>query len=251
MCYDISIYYDPEVLERKFNAEIDREDFEEKSFPKYYHTSGFDHPDIPVITGQAPGKIQFYSWGLIPWWAKDAADATRLSNQTLNAKGETLFEKPAFRDSVKENRCMVLVNGFFEHHHHGGKTYPYFIRMKDREPFALAGIWSKWKKVEGLTRYSFSIITTQGNDLLTRIHNNPKLEGPRMPFILPRELEKTWIREGLDPQEIKDLIQPYPSESLDNYTVPRLRGKEYLGNKPEVIEPRNYDELQAEQGTLF
>ena len=249
MCYDISIYYDPEILEERFNASIDSSEGQSQDYPRYYHANGYDHPDVPIITARDPDLIQFFSWGLIPWWAKDVSDAARISNQTLNAKGETIFEKPAFRDSV-ENRCLVLVNGFFEHHHHNGKTYPHFISLADGSPIALAGIWSKWKRVEGVVRRTFSIITTEGNSLLAQIHNNPKLDGPRMPVILPPEHESTWIREGLDPEEIKDLIKP-SDRDLKAYTVPRLRGKEYMGNSPRILEKQVYPELESTQGSLF
>lgn len=251
MCYDISIYFNPDLLEERFDARVDLPTGQTSDYPRHYHASGYDHPDIPVITAQEPDKIQFFSWGLIPWWAKDVAHAARISNQTLNARGETLFEKPAFKDSVTENRCLVLVNGFFEHHHDNNKTYPYHIRLKDQQPFALAGIWSKWSRVEGVARRSFSIVTTEGNPLLAAIHNNPKLEGPRMPLILPREHETTWIREGLDPQEIKDLIRPYNDKDLESFTVPRLRGKEYMGNVPQILEKQVYPELESKQGNLF
>ncbi len=251
MCYDISIYYDPEILEKRFKAHLDPVLGHNKDYPRHYHANGYDHPNIPVITAQEPEKIQFFSWGLVPWWVKDPSEAARISNQTLNAKGETVFEKPAFKDSIMDNRCLVLVNGFFEHHHHNGRTYPYFVGLKEHNPFALAGIWSKWRRSEGMDRRTFSIITTDGNPLLAEIHNNPKLEGPRMPVILPRESEISWIGEGIDPQEIKDLIKPFDDEELTAYTVPRLRGKEYTGNLPEILEKKVYPELDSQQGSLF
>lgn len=103
-------------------------------------------------------------------------------NQTLNARGESIFEKPAFRNSARNKRCIVHVEGFYEHHHFGKRTYPDFIRLKDHDDFALAALWEECKDpATGVALHTFSIVTTEANDLLRRIHNNPKLEGPRMP----------------------------------------------------------------------
>ena len=112
----------------------------------------------------------------------------------------------------------------------------------------LAGLWSEWTdEATEETLNTFSIVTTKGNKMLTKIHNNPKLEGPRMPVILPQELEDKWlnpIEDELDVKSIQELIREYPDEELDAYTVRRLRGKEYIGNVKEVSEPFEYEELK-------
>ena len=113
----------------------------------------------------------------------------------------------------------------------------------------MAGLWSEWPDQEtGETLNTFSIVTTRGNKMLTKIHNNPKLDGQRMPLILPQELEDKWlqpIEDELDVKSIQELIREYPDEELDAYTVRRLRGKEYIGNVEEVSEPFEYIELKA------
>lgn len=115
-------------------------------------------------------------------------------NNTLNARGETIFEKPSFRTSAKNHRCIIYVAGFYEHHHYNNKTYPFFIYRKDAQPMALAGLWSEWKNPDtGGRLNTFSIVTTKGNKMMARIHNNPKLKEPRMPVILPSELEDEWL----------------------------------------------------------
>jgi putative SOS response-associated peptidase YedK len=96
---------------------------------------------MPVITNEAPNIVSLLNWGLIPFWVKDEKTALHIRLHTLNARGETVFNKPAFRHCVVNKRCLVLVTGFFEWRHFEGKKYPYYIRLRDNDPFALAGIW--------------------------------------------------------------------------------------------------------------
>jgi putative SOS response-associated peptidase YedK len=198
-----------------------------------------------IFTGQHPNQPVLSTWGLVPHWIKDRDQLKKLRNNTLNARGETIFEKPSFRDSSRRKRCLIYVNGFYEHHYFKERTYPYFIYHKDNSPLALAGLWSEWTDKEtGEILSTFTIVTTEGNSLLERIHNNPKLKGPRMPLILPREKEDDWLDSSLNnPHRIMDIIRPYPSEGLTAHTVHRLRGKEYMGNVEDVSKPVTYDEL--------
>jgi len=227
--------------------EIDRIIEKIERFTKYpvYHVSGFQHPTLFIFTGQDPNIPTASTWGLVPHWVKDKDQLKKLWNNTLNARGETLFEKPSFRDSARKKRCLIYVNGFYEHHYFNGKTYPYFIYHKNNEPLALAGLWSEWvDKDTGEIMNTFTIVTTEGNSLLGMIHNNPKLKGPRMPLILDPENEDQWIDpENNDPTTIMEIIKPFPSEMLTSHTVHRLRGKEYLGNVEEISKPMSYQEL--------
>ena len=172
-------------------------------------------------------------------------------NKTLNARSETIFEKPSFRNSAKDNRCVIMVDGFYEHHHHNGKTYPFYIKKKNGKPFLLAGLWSNWRSKDGTTNLdTFTIVTTQGNPLLARIHNNPKLSGPRMPVILPEELASEWLgMEVLSEQDkihlIEDCCRPYDSSLMEAHTVGPLRGKNRTGNVPETAEEHVYDGLDT------
>ncbi|MBL7845544.1 MAG: SOS response-associated peptidase [Cyclobacteriaceae bacterium] len=220
-----------------------------------YHASGFDHPEVPVIIGPEK-KIELYSWGLIPRWVKSPAEAVKISNSTINARSETMFEKPAFREPARNQRCLVLVDGFFEHHHKGGKTFPYHIKLKNDEPMTLAGLWDEWVDQDsGLVRRTYTVVTTRANPLMARIHNNPKAEeGPRMPLILPKKLEMDWLKSintKADQELFQELIQPYDENELETFTVRRLRGKEAIGNKPEAQQQFAYAELEQSQGELF
>jgi putative SOS response-associated peptidase YedK len=220
-----------------------------------YHASGFDHPNVPVIIDKSK-TIHLYSWGLIPNWVKTPVEAVTISNRTINARAETMFEKAAFKEAARERRCLVLVDGFFEHHHKNGKAFPYYIALQNDEPIVMAGLWDEWTdKASGVVRRTYTVVTTNANPLMARIHNNPKAsEGPRMPLILPKAAEHNWltpIHEQADQDFIESLVQPFPEAELTVFTVRRLTGKESIGNVPEVLKPFRYPELEEQQGSLF
>lgn len=218
-------------------------------FPEFdhYYANGFAHPRLVVYTDAAPHEPRLSQWGLVPLWVKDAAQKDLLWNQTLNARGESIFEKPAFRTSARSKRCIVHVEGFYEHHHFGKRTYPYFIRLKDRDHFALAALWEETKDPDtDAPLHTFSIVTTEANDLLRRIHNNPKLEGPRMPVILTEAEEASWlvtIHNAADEVAIQQLIKPYPTEAMAAVPVRPLLGKDGAGNTERASDPFMYPEL--------
>ena len=212
-----------------------------------YFANGFAHPDMVIYTDDAPHDPQLMSWGLIPAWVKDGAQADEIRNRTLIARGETMFEKPSFRASAESKRCLVHVEGFYEHHHFGKKTYPYFIHLKDRAQFALAGLWDEWTdKATGEKKRSFSIVTTEPNDLMRRIHNNPKIDGARMPVILSENEEDLWLaplHSKADVDALMKLVRPYPSDAMTAYPVGPLLGKNGNGNSPRASEGFEYPEL--------
>ncbi|MGI8892141.1 MAG: SOS response-associated peptidase [Bacteroidia bacterium] len=255
MCYDIKSHKNKQLKEAIFKGadEYDIEQLEreieelEKMAPQYHHVSGFDHPDLLLITDDY--KPHLFNWGLIPYWIKDSVAAEKIRNTTLNARGETLFEKPAFREAAKKRRCLVIVDGFYEHHHCNKRTYPFYIQYKDNKAMVLAGIWERWKNNDEI-RNTFSIVTCAGNSLLEKIHNNPKMEGPRMPLILPPDKHHEWLKEIKTEDDLKtinDLIKPMNAEELIAYTVPVLRGKNGVGNKPEASEKFIHDDFNFEE----
>ncbi len=215
-----------------------------------FHVSGFLHPRLLVLYQEETLDFELMQWGLIPYWVKDLKMAAQIQNRTINARGETLFEKPSFRVPAKKQRCLIIVQSFFEHHHQKGKTYPYNVRKKNEDPIILAGIWDKWiNKETGELVKSFSIITTKANALLGKIHNNPKLKEPRMPLVLSREEALKWldpIKEAADEKFIKSMIKSYVQDDLKAFAVRRLRGKEAVGNVPEAVEEFIYEDLELE-----
>lgn len=218
--------------------------------PEFYHVKGFDHPELAILKEKSSKvEIDLYSWGLIPEWVKDAEQAKEIVNRTLLAKGETMFEKPAFRDAVHQNRIIVPVDGYFEHHHKNKATFPYFIHRKDNEKLFIGGIASEWRdRVSGELKKTFALVTTPGNELMTDIHNNPKIDGPRMPLLLEDAEAKQWLNGN--EAEIKALIRPNSSIALEAHTVQKLSGQFYKGNTAAVQEEKFYPEL-IDPPTLF
>jgi putative SOS response-associated peptidase YedK len=212
----------------------------------YYWVSAFSHPKIMVVTNDKPDQVQLYEWGLIPFWSKDIRFASKIANQTLNARSETIFSKPSFREAAKKRRCLVLVDGFFEYHEHEGLKYPFFIKSRNDQPLILAGLWEYWKNEEAdIQKHTFSIITTRANNLLAKIHNkNP--DDPRMPVILPQENRLDWLADfsdNLDKKSLEELLVPYDEDHLDAYPVAQLSGKNGVGNSKMAHERHLYDDL--------
>ena len=164
---------------------------------------------LAVISNENPGELSLYRWGLIPFWAKDIA----IGNKLINAKSETILDKPSFRNSFKNKRCLVLSDGFYEWKKGPVKT-PFRITRKDGSAFAMAGIWDKWISPEGEEIRSFSILTTRPDSLMEKIHD-------RMPVILDRESEKRWIGNAA-PESLLELLKPCDSSGLIAYPVSQL-----------------------------
>lgn len=241
MCYTVASNKKKAILEPRFQAEFEGEEVIE------YSVSGFTHPKLPVISSDAPGKISLVQWGLIPAWASSKEKAYMLNKQTLNAKGETIFEKPSFRKSASKRKCCVLVNGFFEWQTNGKEKTPYFIYMKNQEAFAMGGLWDEWIDTDnGELLRTFSIITTEANLLMAKIHNTKQ----RMPFILQPGQEKEWLSVTGESDTMK-WIKPLNEELLAAHPVSKLvNGKSGNANVPEVQEPVEERRIPV-QGSLF
>lgn len=249
MCYNVKALLESQLKRaRKQGRNQEAQEIQlalfDQGVTNLYQASGFTHPKLLIYSDKESLPIPA-TWGLVPHWVKDNAGKVQIWNNTLNARGESIFEKPSFRDAAKSKRCLIYLDGFYEHHHYNGKTYPFFIRMKDSEPFAVAGLWSEWLDRENSSKLiTFSIVTTVGNDMMARIHNNPKLEGPRMPVILPEELEDYWIDPSKGQKELTELLLPFPDQYLHAHTVYKIAGKEAKGNVQEAEEEFQYDELK-------
>jgi putative SOS response-associated peptidase YedK len=232
VCFHISLSKDREAIERRFDAS-----FVDPLFERIFHVSAFSYPKLPVISNEDPSKIQFFSWGLIPLWIKDEGAALRIREQTLNAKAETVTAKPSFRHSIKTKRCLVLADGFYEWQHVKKQTFPYYIHLIDHRLFAFAGIWDAWTNRETKETFrTFSIITTQANPLLAKIHNTKE----RMPVILRPENERRWLSD-IPVDEAMGLLAPYDEKAMEAHTVSRLiTTRDIATNVPEVMTPHLY-----------
>ena len=213
--------------------------------------SGFDHPSIPILINQHGLHWQEMHWGLIPLWCKDWNAALELSNMTLNARAETVFEKPAFKHAASTRRGLIPVTGFYEYKHVRGKKFPYFIDWKDEDVHWLACVCDEWKDQErGEVVLTFSIVTTKGNTLMAEIHNNPELDEPRMPVVLHGDDMLRWISASTPLEELKQMLKPCSADEMKAHTVKPLRGKYSPGNSSEASKPHTYAELY-EPPTLF
>jgi len=177
-----------------------------------------------VVEEDEKRKLEVLRWGLIPSWAKDAA----IGNKMINARAETVSEKPSFRSAFKKRRCLILADGFYEWQKTDNGKQPFYIKMEDDSPFAFAGLWEIWKDEEEIR--SCTIITTEANNLMDEIHH-------RMPVILHPEDYGMWLDPDFDEKEpLTSLLKPYPSDTMEAYTVSRRVNKP-SNNEPSVVEP--------------
>ena len=192
---------------------------------------------VPIVRkGETAFEAVPMRWGLIPSWAKDA----KIGNRLINARGETVAEKPSFRAAFKRRRCLVPADGFYEWKKLDAKTkQPYMIGLKNADPFAFAGLWETWKSPEEERSESFTIITTSANDFLSDLHN-------RMPVILHEEDYDRWLDEKNDDYEnLQELLTSYPGDAMRTYPVSTVV------NSPRNDRAECAEELKEGDGTLF
>ena len=224
MCGRFTLTLDPGEL---------KEAFPDLQFPSDFLPRYNIAPSQPVavVSNAEPDRVNFFTWGLIPSWAKDPAIGSRL----INARAETLAEKPSFRTAFRRRRCLILADGFYEWQEIPGSKskQPIFIHLQDRRAFAFAGLWDLWHAPDASLIYSCTIITTQPNALVQPIHN-------RMPVILPASAYASWLDPGEPPlAELSQLLVPDPPEEMRAYPVSRQV------NSPAVDSPACTAPLQA------
>ncbi len=250
MCYTISAklksmlkrarHYQMDGLASEIEKELDVFTGDEKLV-----SSGFSHPRLIIYPNQTPLTPRVATWGLIPDWMKDRPE--KIWNSTLNARGETMFEKPSFRKAAQSQRCLIDIDGFFEYHHQRGKKYPFYITRCDDAIMTLGGLWDQWlDPSDGISKQTFSIVTTRANELMAKIHNNPKLPESRMPLILHREQEEEWLFGS--ESDVHHLVGMPEPVFLQAHTVRPLSGKLSPGNVPEALGHYVYEELELTLG---
>lgn len=170
--------------------------------------------DIPVIRQSPEGKrvLHLLRWGLVPHWSKDPGIGTKLNN----ARGESVAEKPSFRDAFKRRRCLIPANGYFEWKTEGKIKQPYYISLKSGEPMAMGGLWESWKAPDGSILRTVCVVTTSPNTVMEPIHD-------RMPVIVAPENWQSWL-SGM-PNDVAGMIAPYRDEELQAWTVSRRVSK--------------------------
>ncbi|MBW3131224.1 SOS response-associated peptidase [Hymenobacter profundi] len=181
---------------------------------------------LPIITNAAPDTIQLVQWGLIPGWVQDLKKAVK----PINARAETLADKPSFRQLLQRKRCLVLADSFYEWQQTPQGKVPHRIMLRDEQPFAFAGLWDEWlDRQTGEVLPTFTIITTEPNELMARLHT-------RMPVLLPGpEAEQAWLADTLSPADHQQLLVPYPTDGMKEYAV-TTRVNSPAHNDAEVLE---------------
>jgi putative SOS response-associated peptidase YedK len=164
-------------------------------------------------------------WGLIPSWAKDL----RIGNQMINAKAETVATKPSFRSAFRKRRCLIPASGFYEWQQQGRQKQPMYIRLRDRRPFAFAGLWERWEPQDGEPVESYTIITTEPNEFMRPIHN-------RMPVILASQDYDRWLNPTAMTDGLQALLKPFTVDDLEAYVVRKLVNSP-RNDIPQCIEP--------------
>ncbi len=218
-----------------FKERYKREMEQKRTYQPTFFVSGFSFPNWPVVTKDT--SFQWMQWGLLPRWLK-ADHASDFATHTLNARVESLHEKPSFKHLVGQQPCLIPVTSFYEYQTVGKEKIPYRIFAKDTSLFSIAGLWDTWTNpLTGATTNSFTLITTEANPLMAEIHNSQQ----RMPLILDVSQEKTWLDTG-DTKTITAISDDFLTATLVNK---RNMGK----NNPDILLPFN-PETPA-QGSLF
>ncbi|ELZ34521.1 hypothetical protein C474_02411 [Halogeometricum pallidum JCM 14848] len=233
MCGRYSLFTPAEELEARFGAE-----FEAPPEPRYNCAPG---QELPVVTDDDPDAFRSLTWGLVPSWADDRS----VGNNLINARAETVREKPSFREAFERRRCLVPADGFYEWVQAEGGKRPYRVAFEDDRPFAMAGLWERWKPTQtqtGLGDFAegsagadaeaevletFTVVTAEPNDLVSELHD-------RMSVILAPEEEETWLRG--DAEEAASLLDTFPDAEMRAYPV-STRVNSPANDDADIVEP--------------
>jgi putative SOS response-associated peptidase YedK len=228
MCGRFTLSVEAEVLALRFHAQIDR-----GAYTPTYNAA--PSQALSVILNNDPESIVQADWGFVPHWA-DGREGVKAQ---INARGESVADKPFFRSAFKDKRCLVLADGFYEWRRSQteGKV-PYRIALRSKEPFAFAGLWSQVHDPTGKLHSTFCIITTTPNELVAKIHD-------RMPVILRQEDEEDWLNPQLGLDEARAMLSPYPVERMVAYEVStRVNSPKY--NEEDLVRPINGDSARLQ-----
>lgn len=219
MCGRFSLTKGDQDLEEEFGARVPR------AYRRRYNIAPTQEV-LVLLYENGERRLESMRWGLVPSWADDPKIGRRL----INARAETLFEKPSFKGAARERRCLVLADGFYEWQDRNGTRIPFYVRLKSGRPFGFAGLWEAWTAPEGETMKTCAIVTTEANTLLSSIH-------PRMPVIVPKDLEGIWLDAKIrDGPALDRVLQPYLPEGMEAYPVSMLVNAPE-NDLPECVEP--------------
>ena len=234
MCFTVNVNLIKEELENRYGATLIDTDKYRPSY--YYHAFGL--PSLPAVCSSEPSEIRLLKWGLIPSWTKNIDQANIIRYKTFNARSESIDTKPSFSSAFAAKRCIIPVKGFFEWQHVGNEKIPWYIYQSENEVLSIAGIYDNWiENNTGEVFSTFSIVTTEANDLMAHIHNS----GKRMPVILNNSSEARWLDLSVTKEDALSLLIPCPSDILKAHTIsPLINSRSSDKNTPELIQPYNY-----------
>ncbi len=217
MCGRYTIIATAEEIEKRFKVEVP---------PNYQpHYNAAPSQILSVITNERPEGISFFQWGLIPSWAKDM----KIGSKLINARAESIAEKPVFRNAFRKRRCLVIADGYYEWHKISKTSkMPYRITIDTNRLFSFAGLWEIYHNENDSPIHSFTIITTKANEIISTLHD-------RMPVILSPEAERLWLDPRTPEKDLHSILQPLEAEKVKYYPVSPLVNS-VANNDPRLIE---------------
>lgn len=206
--------------------------------PSYNAAPQSTQPVVRLNADTGKREVALMRWGLVPYWAKDA----KIGYSTINARAEEVASKPLYREALKRRRCLIPADAFYEWQKSEAKTKrPFAFGMQGGEPYAFAGLWERWKPKEGEPLESFTILTTDPNELAEKVHD-------RMPVILERRDYSRWMEPGLPERAPIELLRPYPAEKMRSWPVSERVGN-VRNDDPDLL--RECEPEGTRQGLLF
>ena len=237
MCYNLSRNTTDDKIAQRMNKGKSIDNF----LPQLYIT-GFGFPKIPVVKLEDRSVIGSAYWGFVPSHIKNDADAKKFKTDylTLNAKSETVFKLPTYKSSIMPRRCLIPVTGFFEHRHIDPKTkIPYYIKATTDEIFCMAGIYNNYTNELGEEKCTVSILTTDANSLMAKVHNTKK----RQPLVLDKELEEVWLDPGLNEPQVKELMKIFEATKMHAHPIEKISPKTTNFSDPNILNEKMYSEI--------
>ena len=254
MCVDVAYLSKEEVVYAASYGTVEEWKKIKSQLPPTYHANGYDEPSLPVITAQGDPKVEVFDWPFIPFVYAPSKGGRPMN--TLNARDDRIFHRNSvYYDAAVNRRCLIMLDGFFDHHHKNKVAYPYFITNRGGAPLMLGGLWQTFRR-DDIERRTVSIVTTRANSEMAYIHNEPAYSAEsRMVFALQSKEEvQTWLLGSED--DARALIKPLPDGTLDHHPCHPIKsnkklGRVYEGNVPEIQSYQYYPELEENQGSLF
>ena len=255
MCYDAAtMTKKAKHYAKRYGTEGAWEHLQVK-FPAMYHMNGFDEPDLPVITNEAPEQVQLHHWAFVPFIYAPQINGRPMN--TLNARNDKIFSsRSIYHESATMRRCLVMLDGFFDHHHKNGKAFPYYVQLRSREPFLVGGLWQTFiHPKDGIPINTVTLVTGPANKEMAWIHNEPAYSpDSRMIYIVDPKDDDVWLHGTVD--EARERIKPLADGLLDYHPCQPIKSNKklnrvYQGNVPEIQEKKYYAELEETQGGLF